>query len=158
MKGVVVILHSIGVHSGLCAHLADRLSKEGYTAVSFDYRGHGQSEGERAFIEDKNLYLGDIDRFLEMVVKLYSSAPLFIFGWGAGTLFGLNVAKKFKNKYKIAGLLACQPMVKKPEIGAMAKVFSSIGMALMPNKMGVFKPDPAMMLKNKEATNFISKD
>lgn len=44
-KGVVVLFHSMGLHSGLSANLAARLSKDNYTAVAMDLRGHGNSEG-----------------------------------------------------------------------------------------------------------------
>ena len=46
---VVCLVHGLGEHGGRYAHMADFLVGHGYALFSFDLRGHGKSEGARAF-------------------------------------------------------------------------------------------------------------
>ena len=41
------MLSSYLMHSRYTAHIAKKLSEEGFTTVTYDLRGHGLSEGER---------------------------------------------------------------------------------------------------------------
>jgi acylglycerol lipase len=73
--------------------LAHRLSKDGYTCVGFDQRGHGKSEGEKGYLDDYKLVLLDTSNFISQIMKLYSGTPIFFFGQGAGSLIALAILK-----------------------------------------------------------------
>lgn len=64
-KGIVFIFHSMGMHTGVTAHLAERLAKEGFIAVGFDQRGHGKSQGERGYLDDMKEILKDCGNFVK---------------------------------------------------------------------------------------------
>ena len=49
---VVVLAHGYGEHIGRYAHVAEALVARGSEVVGPDHVGHGQSEGERALVED----------------------------------------------------------------------------------------------------------
>lgn len=51
-KGVVIFFHTIGLYTGLAAHMGDGFSKNGYTFVGYDQRGHGRSEGEKGYFDN----------------------------------------------------------------------------------------------------------
>lgn len=52
------MLHSYYVHSQYTAHIAKRLSDEGFTTVAYDMRGAGKSEGERSQWNDYKAIIG----------------------------------------------------------------------------------------------------
>ena len=43
-KAALILLHSLGDHSGRYSHLIDHIVPEGYDIYAFDFRGHGRSE------------------------------------------------------------------------------------------------------------------
>ncbi len=67
-KGIVFIFHSMGMHTGVTAHLAERLAKEGFIAVGFDQRGHGKSQGERGYLDDMKEIMKDCGNFVKKVL------------------------------------------------------------------------------------------
>ena len=70
-KGVVTILNSYYMHSKYTAHLAKRLSEEGFTAVTYDMRGHGLSEGERGQWNDYREIINETKLFLLKVQNMF---------------------------------------------------------------------------------------
>ncbi len=46
-KGVILILHGLGIDKSVVAQRAPFLVEAGYTVFVFDFQGHGASEGER---------------------------------------------------------------------------------------------------------------
>lgn len=54
VKGWVMFMHGYCAHSSrpVHAHLAPAFCQAGYGYITFDFHGHGRSEGERAFVDD----------------------------------------------------------------------------------------------------------
>lgn len=88
-KGVVIFFHSMGLHVGLAANMAKVLAGNGFVFVGYDQRGHGKSEGERAYLDDAKLIQDDAHKFISSVVKIYPNLPIFLMGHGGGALFAL---------------------------------------------------------------------
>ena len=55
--GVVLIVHGFGEHSGRYLHVAARLADAGFVVYAYDQRGHGRSEGDRAYVTTFRDYL-----------------------------------------------------------------------------------------------------
>ena len=56
-KAVVCLVHGGLEHSGRYAHVAKALNNSGYLVAAIDLRGHGRSEGKRAFVRSFDEYL-----------------------------------------------------------------------------------------------------
>ena len=69
MRGVVMIVHGIGEHSGEYGHVVERLVPAGFAVYGFDLRGHGRSPGRRAFIRSWDDYRQDVRAFLSLVAR-----------------------------------------------------------------------------------------
>jgi alpha-beta hydrolase superfamily lysophospholipase len=83
-KAVVVIVHGYAEHSGRYIHVAEHLIRNGYAVDTFDLRGHGRSEGARAFVRSFDEYLEDLDLFLGRACKRNPEKPVFLLGHSMG--------------------------------------------------------------------------
>ena len=97
--------HGLHNHAGSWAPLAKELATVGAEVWSFDYRGHGKSEGTFGHLESLEALVSDCCKFVELVAKTYEdqNLPLFLYGFSLGGLLA-NITL-LRTKAKIAGLL-----------------------------------------------------
>ena len=60
-KAVLMIIHGIAEHSGRYAHVGNFFAAQNIAVTSFDLRGHGKSEGKKAYVSSFDLYLDDVN-------------------------------------------------------------------------------------------------
>jgi alpha-beta hydrolase superfamily lysophospholipase len=107
-KYVVLMLHGIGLHSGVYKSTAVRLNKSGIAVYALDTRGHGLSCGKRGNIPEPATETGDITSMLGTIRQKYPNSQLFLLGESMGTIFALNYAKQ--NSADISGLILLSPV------------------------------------------------
>lgn len=83
-KAVVVIVHGLKDHSDRYAGFAQKLVEAGYAVHALDLRGHGDSTGDRVWVDDFDDYLDDVDAALAEVRKVEGEKKLFLFGHSMG--------------------------------------------------------------------------
>lgn len=136
-KAVVIIVHGYGEHSGRYGHAAEYLTQNGYCVYAFDLRGHGRSEGKRAFVWSFGEYLIDLENFLSRIRKAEGRKPVFILGHSLGgtiaTLFAIT------RKPDINGLILSGPFLK--FTGDISPLLQNLALLLGPffPKMPLFK-------------------
>lgn len=107
---VVIVVHGFTEHSGRHARLAEELNRHGYAVYSMDLRGHGKSEGERAFVRQFDEFLADLDLLVERVVGREPGKPLFLFGHSmGGTIVALFAVTRQPD---VQGLVLSAPAVR----------------------------------------------
>lgn len=79
----------MGYHLGIIGNTAKFMAANGYTFVGFDQRGHGKSQGERAYMDDYKLIMKDAQNFIGTVFKTYPNTPVFLMGHGLGSLLAI---------------------------------------------------------------------
>ncbi len=84
----VAIVHGYAEHLGRHGEIAQALTAAGYAVHLLDCRGHGQSGGKRAFVENFHDYLSDLELFLDRVKEHAVGAPIFLLGHSHGALIG----------------------------------------------------------------------
>src|SRR3954468_20714771 len=62
-KAHVAIVHGYGDHAGRYRATIDALVKDGFGVHAFDYRGHGQGDGRRAYADRFTDYVDDLEAF-----------------------------------------------------------------------------------------------
>ena len=60
------------------------LTEQGYACYGFDFLGHGQTKGRRAYIADFDHWVADFTTFIEVVHSELRSVPFFVHGYGTG--------------------------------------------------------------------------
>ncbi|PTQ90144.1 alpha/beta hydrolase [Agitococcus lubricus] len=83
-KAVVIFIHTWADHSNRYMALVERLTQEGYACYGFDFAGHGQSQGRRAYIADFDHWVADLTTFIEVVHRELRSVQVFLHGYGVG--------------------------------------------------------------------------
>ncbi len=103
MKAITILVHGLAEHSGRYKYLESKLNQENFGVYRFDHRGHGQSEGERAFYQDFNELIDDINVIVELAKHEYPNLPIFLIGHSMGG-FGVSA---FGTKYpgKLNGIV-----------------------------------------------------
>ncbi len=94
VQAVVLLVHGLAEHSSRYEHVAKCLTANGVAIETFDLRGHGQSEGERVYVNSFDEYLQDLEIFFKQVKERCPALPLFIYGHSMGatisTLYVIN--------------------------------------------------------------------
>jgi alpha-beta hydrolase superfamily lysophospholipase len=109
-RGVVLLVHGLGEHSGRYGHVAQALVDHGYAVHALDHRGHGRSSGKRAFVKQYDEFLRDLHRFRTMVQREQPGTPLVVLGHSMGG----NIAMGYTlgNQDGIAALVLSGPALK----------------------------------------------
>lgn len=82
--GSILVVHGLGEHSGRHDATGGRFAAAGLVATSYDHRGFGASGGRRAYADDWDEYLDDLeDRF---DAGLVDGLPTAIYGHSLGGL------------------------------------------------------------------------
>lgn len=103
-KAAVVIVHGLAEHSGRYAHVAARLNAAGCAVYSLDHRGHGRSDGLRAYFEDFDQPVNDLRQYIDDTVSAAQPGRrLFIYGHSLGSLITLVYA--LRHGRDLAGLI-----------------------------------------------------
>jgi alpha-beta hydrolase superfamily lysophospholipase len=86
----LVIIHGVAEHSNRYLNLVNGLVEPGFALYAYDQRGHGNSEGQRGYIDSWAQYRTDLGIFLNRVKKHEPDLPLFIYGHSMGALVILD--------------------------------------------------------------------
>ena len=106
VKGTVLIAGAMGVKQDYYAEFAQWLAAQGYAALSFDYRGMGESlpagRSLRGFQADLFDWARDVDAAIDALLARHPDAPLYVIGHSLGAqLPGL-----LRHRDRIAGLVS----------------------------------------------------
>jgi len=127
-RGVVVIVHGLGEHSGRYLHLADRLTREGYAVYALDHRGHGRSAGPRALLDRMDSAVADLDWLVLHAAAEQVGIPVFLLGHSMGGTLSLCYAMHHQDRLDalvLSGPLAALEAAS-PVLRVAAKVLSRL--------------------------------
>jgi alpha-beta hydrolase superfamily lysophospholipase len=135
----------------------DYLVPHGYAVYGLDQRGHGRSPGQRGHINGWAEYRGDVDRFLQMVGRVWPGHPLFLLGHSLGALIVLDYL--MHEPVDLAGaIISGAPIepagVAKPYLVALARLLSRVWPAC-PLEMGL---DTSALSRNPEVVRAYEED
>ncbi len=109
-KGILLIIHGVGEHSGRYGNIIDELKKSDISIYSFDLRGHGQSGGKKGHIMSISDYTEDIGIFIKLIRGEHEKLPLILLGHSMGGLIALKYA--LEHQENIKGLVLSSPFLR----------------------------------------------
>lgn len=101
-------LHGVLEHSGRYARFAGDLTRAGFALEMIDIRGHGRSDGPRAFIESWEKILQDLDE-VQQQLEREGRIPDFLFGHSMGA--ALTILWTTSRRPKVKGMILSAPPV-----------------------------------------------
>ena len=112
-RGVLLICHGMGEHSGRYATVVDALVPDGWAVYGLDHRGHGRSGGVRVHLRHYADFLADLDTFRRMVATRHETRP-FLLGHSMGGQIALAYALDHQDD--LAGLVLSAPALQAPPV------------------------------------------
>jgi len=141
----IVIAHGLGEHSARYLRVAELLVARGCAVYAIDHRGHGRSEGRRAFIDRFDHAVADIDQLVDMARRERPGSRLFLLGHSLGGALALDYA--IKHQSKLDALLLSGPAVSLNAASAFVVQVSKILSSVAPT-MGVLAIDPSAISRD----------
>ncbi len=85
-RAVVVISHGRGarIETAQYVYITEELQKAGYSTYIFDHRGHGESEGPRAYYSDFREIVYDVNAIVDIAKSENPCKKIFLFGNSMG--------------------------------------------------------------------------
>ncbi len=89
-KAHVAIVHGYGDHAGRYRAFIDALVKQGFGVHAFDYRGHGQADGRRAYVDLFSDYVDDLEAFWRKLSGPTQGKKVFLLAHSQGALIATH--------------------------------------------------------------------
>jgi len=155
-KAVVIIVHGSFEHSSRYSGVAEYLVYHNYKVFTFDLRGHGRSEGERAFVNSFDVLVRDVKDFLLNIFRREGSIPTFMLGHSVGgTILVLFV---LTHQPQIQGLILSAPALKLNKGVPWVIRFGSPILGFLLPKLKLSKLDSRFLSRDPEVIASFEKD
>jgi acylglycerol lipase len=89
-KKLILLVHGLGEHCSRYEHWAQLFNEKGYSVISMDLHGHGQSEGKRGHIKSLEVLMDDIDILYNKSSELFPGYKKVLYGHSMGGTLVLN--------------------------------------------------------------------
>ena len=103
IQGVIIIVHGLNSHSGYYQWAADQFTALNYAVYALDLEGHGQSEGERFYVQSIYDYVNEVDQLVDIAKAAHQGLPIFMLGHSAGGV--ISCLYTLEHQEKINGLI-----------------------------------------------------
>ena len=113
-RGLLLICHGMGEHSGRYTTVRDALVPDGWAVYGLDHRGHGRSRGARVHVRRYAHYLADFDTFRRAVTARHPDLTPFLLGHSMGGQIALAYALDHQDA--LAGLVLSAPPLTVPPV------------------------------------------
>jgi len=122
VRGVVVLVHGLGEYGGRYVDIGQSFVDRGYAFVAGDLRGHGMSEGRRAFVSRLDNFMDDLDQYCDEVRLRFPGKLLFLYCFSMGSTIG--AAYLIRRHPHLAGAILCSGgyFIPPASMAAMGKV------------------------------------
>lgn len=146
-RGVVVLAHGASEHSSRYAWTGQRLAERGYALHALDHRGHGKSDGPRAFIDRMSHAVADLDRLVALAREAHPGVPLFLLGHSVGGC--IAIAHALEHQGKLDGLLLSAPVAALAAASLPLRLAGRVLSVVAP-RTGVYRVDAAAVSNDPE--------
>ncbi|MFN2269885.1 MAG: lysophospholipase [Anaerolineae bacterium] len=147
-KGVLLVTHGLGEHSGRYMNVVDHFVPLGYAVYGFDLVGHGKSEGAREVVERFTDYTDTLAIYYGMVKDWQAASPIFLLGHSMGGLIAPYYLLDHQADFK--GAVISAPLVKvSDDTSQLTIIMGKILSTLLP-RMGLLALDANSISRDPE--------
>ena len=107
-RAAVIMVHGFSSYSGLYRGTAAEIAASGLAVTAFDCRGHGQSTGNRGYVDRFTDFRADLDAVIRQSLELQPTLPLFLVAHSHGGIVALDYALA-ESSHPLAGLVLVAP-------------------------------------------------
>jgi acylglycerol lipase len=147
VRAAVVLSHGASEHSGRYAWTAEQLAERGYATWAPDHRGHGHSEGTRAYVDRMDNVVADLDQVVGMAAEAHHDVPLFLLGHSMGGCVAL--AYTIEHHDKLDGLVLSAPLAALEAASPVERAVAR-ALSLVAPKLGVVPIDSTGVSRDPE--------
>jgi acylglycerol lipase len=137
-RAVVVIAHGASEHGGRYRYVVERLVPAGYAVYAVDHRGHGRSEGPRAYLDRIVHVVADLDRLVVLAHAEHPALPVFLLGHSMGGC--VAIAYALAHQERLHGLALSAPLAHLEAAPLPLRLVAKALSALAP-RTGVYSVD-----------------
>jgi alpha-beta hydrolase superfamily lysophospholipase len=153
-RGVLILVHGLKDYGDRYAELATASAAAGFATYALDLRGHGDSEGDRVWVERFDQYVEDLAAVHAHIVQAQPGLPVFLFGHSMG---GAIVTLFVEDKHPaLAGLITSGGALGLDAPAALiaaAKLFSAIA-----PRMGILELDDSTFCRDQKVVASMKND
>jgi alpha-beta hydrolase superfamily lysophospholipase len=131
-RAILVLSHGLADHSSRYQNLVNYFLPAGYAICSFDYQGHGKSEGKRCLVNRFSDYIDDLGIYIDRIRNEYPDKKIFLIGHSMGAT--ISIAYALNNM--IDGLITSGASLASDVASPILQAFAGLLSALVP-EMGV---------------------
>ena len=153
-KGALIIVHGLKDYADRYVELAHAATRRGYAVHALDLRGHGDSQGDRVWVDRFDEYLKDLGLLVARVQLEEPGKPLFLLGHSMGgaivTLYTLT------EKPKLAGLITSAAALEQDApagVAGVVKFFSVVA-----PRLAVFELDDTKFSRDPKVVDSMKVD
>lgn len=145
-RGLVLLVHGLGEHSGRYEEMAQRLNMQNFAVRAYDHYGHGHSSGTKGGLPTPLRLVDDLAQLLDATRKTVGQGlPLILLGHSMGGLVAAQaVALK---RVRVDGLVLSSPAL---DLGL--KFLQRLLLAVLPRLV------PNLRVRNGVSAKWISHD
>ena len=154
-RAVVVLAHGAGEHSGRYEHVAARFTDDGFAMHALDHRGHGRSEGRRAYMDRLAHAVEDLDSLVLAARERHPQQPLFLLGHSMGGC--LAIAYALRHQDRLDGLLLSSPLAAL-EAASLVMRLTGKALSIVVPTLGLFDVDPSRVSRDPEVVRAYVED
>ena len=111
-KGILLFAHGMLEHAGRYADWGDEMARRGWTVFAVDHAGHGQSDGEKIWMDHFSDLVDDFCEVTERVSDVFPKTPLFLVGLSMGGGIAIQTAHRLRQTNRLAGLVLLAPALR----------------------------------------------
>jgi acylglycerol lipase len=154
-RASVVILHGVSEHADRYSHVAARLVASGYAVYALDHRGHGRSEGKRAFVDRLDRAVADAGTLIGIARSEQPGVKVFLLGHSMGGAIALEYA--LDHQQDIDGLILTSPAADTEAASALELAAGRVLSVIAPGA-GVFPVDSSTVSRDPEVVRAYDED
>ena len=154
-RSVVVLCHGVSEHAGRYGHVVERLLPEGHHVYGLDHRGHGRSEGPRAYIDSLDSAVADVDTLVDQARTDEPDLPLYLLGHSLGGCIAIEYALAHQDR--LDGLILSAPLAAVEAASPAVRGVSRVLSRLTP-RLGILEVDSAGISRDADEVRAYEQD